>query len=466
MREPTALFPDPAGEVAWRAAVAKVLNGADPESLIGRTADGIAVAPLSPAAEAPGPSGARLLLAVMPRLDGTAADAADELANGADGLALVVAQSSSARGFGIDLAGLDAALAGVDLAQCPIRIDPALFGGLDALHALLELARARNVAPSALDLDAGLDPLGAIACGKEPPLAWPTLATYLAEGVRVVRDSGIAGPVIRADGVAHHEAGATEAQELAAVLASAVAYLRALDRAGSSLETIRSSLSFQLVADADEMLTIAKFRALRRLWAYVEEACGLSPAPIRLHAETSWRMMTRRDPHTNLLRTTLACAGAILGGADSVTVLPFTLPLGLPDGFARRLARNTALVLRDEAGLDRVGDPAAGSGTFEGLTDALCAEAWDLFQTVEAGGGLGAALAGGSWRARIETARERRRAELRDGRRRIVGTTVFALADEGVVPVAALPPPRTALSGAALGGLRDDEMIDQDGGVR
>ena len=102
---------------------------------------------------------------------------------------------------------------------------------------------------------------------------------------------------------------------------------------------------FRLAADADQFLTTAKFRALRKLWARAEEACGLTPAPVFVAAETAWRMMTRRDPYVNMLRTTMAVVAAGLGGADSISVLPHTAAIGLPDNFARRLARNTQLIL-------------------------------------------------------------------------------------------------------------------------
>ena len=126
---------------------------------------------------------------------------------------------------------------------------------------------------------------------------------------------------------------------------------------------------FRLAADADEFLTIAKFRALRKLWARVEEACGLAPQPDYVAAETAWRMMTKRDPYVNMLRTTIAVAAAGLGGADAIAALPFTLAVGLPDRFARRIARNTQLILLEESNLASVADPAAGSGAIEDLTE-------------------------------------------------------------------------------------------------
>lgn len=454
-------FPDPAGEAAWRAAVARVLKGEDFDArLVTRTLDGIPVQPLYPPADAPAPIGARPPCRILTRIDAEALPPIEDVENGADGLVLVFAGAATARGFGLDPAGLAAALAGVELDLLPLRLDPAPFAGLDAVRALLDIAEVRRIPASALDLDAGLDPLGSTARTGEAPKPWAGMASLVAEAVGLLRDRGLGGPLLRADGRPHHEAGASEAQELAAVLATGVAYLRAIEAGGAALGAAREALSFTLAADADLFLTVAKLRALRRLWARLEEACGLEPRPIRLLAETSWRMLTRRDPPTNLLRNALACAGALLGEADGVTVLPHTAPLGLADPFARRLARNTALVLRDEAGLDRVADPGAGAGAIEALTEALSAEAWTLFGDLEGGGGMPAALANGSWAARVTVSRERRTAELAEGRRAILGTTVFPLAEEPAPSVLKPLPVLAPAPAGALPSLRDDELVE------
>ena len=461
MTHPT--FPDAAGEAAWRAAVARVLKGEAAEArLVTRTLDGIPVHPLYPAADFPGPSGARPACRVFARLDADGVPPRDDVENGADGLVLAFAGAGTARGFGIDPAALADALDGIAIEHLPLRIEPAPFGGLEAARALLEVADRRRIDASALDLDAGIDPLGFLARTGEAPNPWPVLAGLVAEVVGALRDRGLAGPLLLADGRPHHEAGASEAQELAAVVGSGIAYLRLMEAAGTSLDAARRSLSFLLPADADQFLTVAKFRALRRLWARVEDACGLAPAPIRLHGETSWRMLTRCDPPTNLLRNAIACAGAMLGEADDVTVLPHTAPLGLAEAGARRLARNTALVLRDEAGLDRVADPAAGAGAFEALTDALCREAWDMVGALEKAGGLPAALADGSWQARVATARGRRVASLASGARALVGTNLHALSEEPATGVLRPPPPARTAPGA-LPSLRDDQLFDPVG---
>ena len=217
-----------------------------------------------------------------------------------------------------------------------------------------------------------------------------------------------AGRLTTADGRIVHNAGGSEAQELAFVLAVAVAYLRALEGAGVALDAARDMIGFTLAADADQFLTVAKFRALRKLWARVEQACGLAPKPAFVSAETAWRMMTRRDPWVNMLRTTIAAFSAGIGGADALSVLPFTAALGLPDRFARRIARNTQLVLLEESNLAKVADPAAGSGGIEDLTDKLCRAAWALFQEIEAAGGAPAALEPGLIQDKIAKVRAER----------------------------------------------------------
>ena len=169
-----------------------------------------------------------------------------------------------------------------------------------------------------------------------------------------------------------------------------------LTAAGLTVEEACAQLEFRYAATADQFLTIAKLRAARRLWARVAEVCGAPGAGAqRQHAVTSSVMMTRRDPWVNMLRTTVACLGAGVGGADSVTVLPFDHALGLPDAFARRIARNTSTILMEESHLARVIDPAGGSWYVERLTDELAAAAWAFFQEIERAGGQAAALRSG-----------------------------------------------------------------------
>ena len=167
----------------------------------------------------------------------------------------------------------------------------------------------------------------------------------------------------------------------------------------------------------------------------MEQTCALAPHPVRLHAETAWRMTTRRDPWVNLLRTTIATFSAGIGGADSVLVLPFTAALGLPDAFARRIARNSQHILLEEANLWRVADPAAGAGGFESLTDALCEKAWALFQEIEREGGIVESLARGSLQDRIAVVRDQRERAAATRKDPITGVSAFPNLHEAPVSV-------------------------------
>ena len=204
---------------------------------------------------------------------------------------------------------------------------------------------------------------------------------------------------MEADGRVFHNAGATEAQELGAMLASAAAHLRLFEDARQALVYAAPHIGFAVSVDQDQFLSMAKVRALRKLWARMLEVCSIPSSVAAIHAETSWRMMTATDPETNILRSTIACFAAATGGADSVSVLPHTIAHGLPEGFARRIARNAQLVMAAESHLDFVADPASGSGGIEALTDALCEKAWDEFRQIETEGGILRSLAEGICRA-------------------------------------------------------------------
>jgi methylmalonyl-CoA mutase len=224
------------------------------------------------------------------------------------------------------------------------------------------------------------------------------------------------------------------------VLAVATAYLRALESCGIGLDEARRMIFFRLAADADQFLGIAKFRALRRLWGRIEEACGLAAAPVFISAETAWLMMTRHGPYVNMLRATIAVFSAALGGADAITVLPFTLARGLPDRLARRTARNTQLVLLAESNLARVADATAGAGVIEDLTDQLCTFAWSLFQEIERTGVAAAALEQGLIQKKVAQVRGERQAALARRTDMLTGTSDFAELDEPAVAVLDVAP--------------------------
>ena len=443
-------FP-PATAEQWRKLVEGVLKGAPfDKKLVAKTYDGLAIEPLYARKAESEPVAARAparAWTVMQRLDhpdpvAANAEALNDLENGATGLSMVFAGSVGAYGYGLDAseATIARALDGIHLG---IALDLDLSPQTKDAGALLAaLVQHRGMAPAATDIRFGFDPIGAAAVAGGSPLPWGELAPIFNAVISDLAGRGFRGPFAPADGRVIHNAGGSEAQELAYVLAVAVQYLRALEAGGVALDAARRMLYFRLAADADQFLTITKFRALRKLWARVEDACGLAPKPALVAAETAWRMMTQRDPHVNLLRATIAVFSAGLGGADAIIVLPFTLARGLADRFARRIARNTQLVLLEEANLARVMDPAAGSGGLEDLTEKLCRAAWAQFQEIERAGGAWAALEAGLIQKKVMAVRAAREQAVARRKDVLTGTSDFP--DLAEAPVAVLDIPRVA----------------------
>ncbi|MDN3719777.1 methylmalonyl-CoA mutase family protein [Roseibium salinum] len=220
-----------------------------------------------------------------------------------------------------------------------------------------------------MKISAGFDPFALMAEEGMVPAGMEETGRLIRDMVQSAHDLGSLARVVKADGQLWHDAGATPAQELALVLASGAAYLRVLEETKLQPAEWADRISMSVVANADQFGSIAKARAIRALWSCVLEGAGLPQARMALHMNTSFRMLTARDPWVNLLRNTVAVFAAGIGGADSVLVLPHTLGVGLPDGFARGLARNTQSILLEESNLARVIDPAAGSGAIEDRTE-------------------------------------------------------------------------------------------------
>lgn len=443
---------DPA---VWRALVEKSLKGADfDKRLVTRTADGLRIEPLYtrahaiPAAQVAHPGTAPFTRGSVANSaatgwqirqfhgdsDPTSLNAAvlEDLDGGATSLALQIAGPGVA-GLELTQGALARALDGVLLDICPV----ALIAGetaAPAARALIAIWDSQGIDPKRRIGHFGADPLGHLA--QSGRLGTP-LEQLLDGAFGLASDVADAPGVtaLIADGHPYHAAGASEAQELAAMLATLVAYLRAAEARGLSIRQILPKIAIGLAADADQFATIAKLRAARRLVWRVAEASGAGEAAghVHLSSATAWRMMARRDPWTNMLRTSMACAAAAMGGADAICVLPYTFALGKPDRFARRIARNTHLVLAEESGLGRIVDPTGGSWYVEKLTDDLAREAWSQFQEIEGEGGMVAALGSGLVQDRIAAVANARQRAIATGRMELTGVSAFPLlGDDGV----------------------------------
>lgn len=439
-----ALFP-PSTDAQWRGLVEKVLKGADfDKRLVRSTADGLKVQPLYRREDrtradidvaqtvAPGGAGGWDVRTVVVAATGAEARAviADELAGGATSITVKIDAPGQ---WGLPMDALALALETVDLEGTGVALEAGPVAPA-AAQALSAIWRTRGVDQAKVFGSFGDDPIGDYARFGGSPLG---IAADLAAAGALVRTS-LDMPYVSAlsvRGTTHHRAGASEAQELAAVLATTVAYLRAAEQAGVAPDRALAKIQIVLAVDTDQVMGLAKFRAARRLLA---EVAGAVDAPnaarsILLVAETAERMFSQRDAWVNILRSTLAVATAAMAGAQVITTLPHTEALGRPDAFARRIARNIHHVLADESGLGRVADPAAGSFTIEALSRALVVEAWQQFQAIEAAGGLVQLLERGTWQAQVASVAARRAQDIATGRLELTGCSAFPrLGDDGV----------------------------------
>ena len=323
-------------------------------------------------------------------------------------------------------------LDGVYLSMAPVILD----AGADypaACDAVLEqVAEVEAGQRATLSIDLGADPFTA-ALSDRPA---PAIEDVVAVASRVAGDRGVRA--ITVDGPAFHNLGANATWELAGCVGAAVAYLRVLTDSGMSAGRALRQISFRLAADDDQFMTLAKMRALRQLWARVAEVVGEPESGgAVVHAETSLPMMTQRDPWVNMLRCTLAGFGAGVGGADTVLVFPFdvAIPGGFPGtarSFARRIARNTQLLLLEESHVGRVLDPAGGSWYVEDLTEQLSQQAWQHFQAIEACGGF--VDAGDFVAGQIAEVAARRADDIAHRRTAITGVNEFPNLAEPALP--------------------------------
>ncbi|HUN11524.1 MAG TPA: methylmalonyl-CoA mutase subunit beta [Rhabdaerophilum sp.] len=438
-------------QTRWRALVEKSLKGADFDAaLVARTDDGIAIQPHTPRAEGravprANPSQPWIVTQRVDDPDPARANrqAREDIDGGATGLSLVFEGAPNAFGFGLPASpeALKTALEGIPLSRTHLRIDvhPATRASVDWLVTILG---EKRVDPQRLSLAFGIDPAAIFAGTGRLRMSIEALQASMPQSLAHFFAVGVPGVLLEADGRTFHNAGATEAQELGIMLATGVSHLKMFQDARQALIYAAPHIGFAMSVDQDQFLSMAKVRALRTLWARVQEACSIAPTPSAIHAETSYRMLTARDPETNILRATIAAFSAGVGGADSISILPHTLAHGLPDPFARRVARNIHAVLAGESHVDFVADPAAGAGGIEALTEALCESAWAEFQRIQAEGGILASLLAGNPQRRILAACEARSVSYRTGAKTLIGTTKFPATKEREVSV--LPAARKA----------------------
>ena len=451
-------FP-PAAHDKWLKLVEKVLNGAPfDKKLVSRTYDGIALQPLytrddwNAAGDASGlPGGAPFtrggallgtsvngwdVRQVHAHPDPATANAEilQDLERGVTSIILKL-DPTGANGIAVrSLADLDRALKDVLLDLAPVVLDCA-GPPVPYIALLMALLEKRGIKADAFAGNFGLDGFAGIASRGKLTAPLETGLARIADVASYVSKHWPKARAINLTTVVYHSAGATDAQELGCALAAGVEYLRAMTAAGMDIDAACKQIAFTAAVDADMFLSIAKIRALRKLWARVTEACGTADgnrtAPIT--ACTAPRMMSKRDPWVNMLRTTVATFAAGVAGADAVTVLPFSNAIGLPDDLGRRVARNTQIVLQEESSIAKVIDPAGGAWMFEKLTDELAEKAWAFFQEIEKQGGMAKALMSGFVAGKIAASHTERTKNIAKRKDAVTGVSEFPNINEAPV---------------------------------
>lgn len=273
-----------------------------------------------------------------------------------------------------------------------------------------------------LSMSLGMAPIAkAMTCGKDVDLRDTVQAAMW------TNEHAPSWTAITINAAVIHEAGGTEAQEIAFIASAGAAYMRALIAAGLSPDQAAKLIAVELACDQDGHLGIAKIRAARQIWAQISQSFGCSEdsRTIAVHAVTSLRMMTKVDPWTNMLRIMAAGFGAVIGGADFVMTRPFTDALGLATPFGHRTARNMQLLMQEESHLGQVADPANGSYFHEKMTTELAQTAWALFQNFERLGGIEHREARGELARQIKAANRRRNAVIACQDKVILGVSLY-----------------------------------------
>lgn len=251
------------------------------------------------------------------------------------------------------------------------------------------------------------------------------LASFSTEKLPKARPLGI-------DARTYQLTGGTIVQELGYALAAASEYLATLTDIGFDIDEVSHLLHFKFGVGSKYFLEIAKFRAARLLWKNLVDAFGgdADSTECYIQAETSQWNKTLYDPYTNMLRTATEDMSAAIAGCDAITVLAYDKHFRQPTDFSKRIARNSQLILREEAHLDKVVDPAAGSYYVENLTEEIGDEAWKLFQEIEREGGLMKAIENGTVQSAIQDSQEARNRMIATRGRIFVGTNQYPNAEE------------------------------------
>ncbi|MBD3216782.1 MAG: methylmalonyl-CoA mutase [candidate division Zixibacteria bacterium] len=329
------------------------------------------------------------------------------------------------------LSEFEAALDGVDLSRFPLFIDCGI-SGLPFLGFYAKLAEKNGINPNQLRGSIAMDPLGLLVSNGKLTVDIESLYDELADITKWASDNAPNIGTIHIHGETYNNGGANAVQELAYVMATAVEYMRALEKRGIDPETSVPHFRFSFGMGANFFMETAKLRAARLIWHKITEACGMpeEKRKMHIHARTSNYTKTFYDPFVNMLRATTETFSAIAGGADSVHSATFDEQIRPSDEFARRIARNVQLILKEESHLAQIMDPAGGSWYIEKLTDDIAEKTWEQFAEIEKTGGMYKALLDGFPQSEVAKIAEQRAKAYASRKSSIIGTNKYPNTEE------------------------------------
>lgn len=333
----------------------------------------------------------------------------------------------------------DTLLKGVDVTKYPLYLRGGP-GGLPLAIVFFAWAKKYEVHPSKMRGALESDPYAFWVTQGKLPLSLENLFKEISILTKYVISQKMDFHTVTVSTTPYHDAGAHAVQELAYAMATGVDYLRRLTEEGLTIDEAARSMRFTFALSSHFFMELSKLRAARLLWAKVLEACGAreESRTMWIHARTALRDKTVIDYYNNVLRGTTEAFSAVLGQCDSMHVSPYDEAFEVPDEFSRRLARNTQLILKHECQLTDVLDPAGGSWFVESLTETLAQKGWELFQQIEALGGMEKMLTSGELQKQIAGVRSARQENVGSRKETIVGVNNYTNPKEKM-PVPVLP---------------------------
>lgn len=413
----------------WQAAATAALRGQPLDGLSKPTYDDILVNPLYPAAPHPDqpslPTNTWQINQAInhPDIESAATQILEDLEQGVNSLSLHSNQALQSNGYGINLnqVNIKKLFKNTYLDMVSLRLET----GLDEIKSAKLIENHYKKLKKQGQLSLGIDPIGKFTQFG----GWDGEANAKSS-VQSALLNFKATHILRADGRIAHNAGASEAQELNFILSTAITYLKWADDVGLDLNHIAPKIEICISASQNQFLTIAKIRAVRHLWAELLDGLDIEQSDAHIYAETSFRMVSKADPWVNVLRATVACFSAGIGGADQIGILPLSAAIGLAPAFDRRLARHIQTILIEESHLADVTDPAHGSGYIESLTRNLTEKSWGLFQNTQRTGGILTNLLAGNIQRQINNISSHRAQNLAANNPTLIGASGFLNPDE------------------------------------